>query len=328
MSRTLDTLTLDNAARDWAGAFLQPTVHSLADSGRAINGRDWCMENLFNGLYSDVHDYMVAAVKSYLGPKALEEFNADAKERFTPRDPKVHAKLLAKNLAIDIDGDHIEGKIGTVQHGNRVVGKWVKTFQGRSGRDYTAVRNSYWHVYAGEGEEGAADRVKSAVGADEPGADPLPEGAEPLPVGALNTRISSVCAVLACDAVVDELDTGAGVAVLEGRSGGQPADPDTAVTGTLLFTLGYPATAFGAAADTTGDATASAGTIVDDTSADATATVGYCRVSETTNGADPTDDHIDGEAGTSGADFNFNTVAIVAGATVSMTSHDVVMPEL
>ncbi len=318
MSRKLDKKTLENAGRDYAGAFLQPTIQSLIDSGRPINGRGWVIQNFYNAAYSDEFDFLLECFRGYIGPKALAEFEKETAELFTPRDPKVLAKLLADNLAITPDGEHIKGKIGKNQLGKRIVGKWVKTFKGRSGREYTAVRNSYWPIYWGEGEERAA-------GSDVP--DPLPEGTEPLPVGALNTRISSVCAVLACDAVVDELDTGAGVAVLEGRDGSQPADPDTAVTGNLLFTLAYPATAFGAATDTTGDATASAGTIVDDTSADFTATVGYCRVSETTNGADPTDDHIDGEAGTSGADFNFNTTAIVSGATVSMTSHDVVMPE-
>lgn len=319
MSRPLDTNTLDNAARDYAGAFLQPSIFSEANPERAINGREWVMQNFFNASYKDVHEYLLEAIKGYLGPAALAEFEKDAAKRFTPRDPAVHAKLLADNLAITPDGEHIKGKIGTVQIAARVVGKRVKIFQGNSGRPFQAVKNVYWPVYAGEGEERAA-------GSD--AVDEIPEGAEPLPVGALNTRISSECAVLACDAVVDHLDEGTSNAVLQGRTGAQPADPDTVVSGTLLFTLAYPATAFGAAADTTGDATASAGTIVDDTSADATGTVGYCRVSATNDGSTPIDDHIDGEAGTSGADFNFNTVAIVVGATVSMTSHDVVMPEL
>ena len=144
---------------------------------------------------------------------------------------------------------------------------------------------------------------------------------------ALNTRISNECAILACDAVVDNLDEGAGAAVIEGRTGVQPADPDTAVTGTLLFSLVCTDPAFGAAVDAAPGAIATASAITDDTSADATGTLGYCRASSTTTPPTPIDDHIDGEAGVSGADFNFNTLAIVSGATVSMTSWTVTMPE-
>ncbi len=61
--------------------------------------------------------------------------------------------------------------------------------------------------------------------------------------------------------------------------------------------------------------------------ADAAGTLGYCRASATNDGATPLDDHIDGEAGTSGADFNFNMLSIVSGATVSLTSWTVTMPE-
>jgi hypothetical protein len=144
---------------------------------------------------------------------------------------------------------------------------------------------------------------------------------------ALNTRISNECAILACDAVVDNLDEGTLGAVIQGRTGAQPADPDTAVSGTNLFTLTCTDPAFGGAVDNTGSARATASAITDDTSADATGTLGYCRASSSSVANTPLDDHIDGEAGTSGADFNFNTLAIVSGATVSMTAWTVDMPE-
>jgi len=144
---------------------------------------------------------------------------------------------------------------------------------------------------------------------------------------ALNTRISNECAVLACNAIVDNLDEGTGAAVIQGRTGAQPADPDTTVSGTLLFTLVCSDPAFGNAADAAPGATATASSITDDSSADATGTLGYCRASATNDGATPLDDHIDGEAGTSGADFNFNTLSIVSGSTVSMTSWTATMPE-
>ncbi|MCH8809732.1 MAG: hypothetical protein IH993_07875 [Proteobacteria bacterium] len=62
-------------------------------------------------------------------------------------------------------------------------------------------------------------------------------------------------------------------------------------------------------------------------SADATGTLGYCRASSSNAADTPLDDHIDGEAGTSGADWNFNTLSIVAGATVSATAWTVTLPE-
>jgi hypothetical protein len=87
------------------------------------------------------------------------------------------------------------------------------------------------------------------------------------------------------------------------------------------------ATAFNGATDGTGTATADAAAITDDTSADATVTLGYCRIGSTTTPPTLIDDHIDGEAGTSGADFNFNTLAIVSGATVSMTALTITLSE-
>lgn len=144
---------------------------------------------------------------------------------------------------------------------------------------------------------------------------------------ALNTRISNAAARAACDAVVDSLDGGAGAGLLRGYTGAQPADPDTAASGTLLFTLVLSDPAFGAAADNNPGGRATANSITSDTSADATGTLGYCRGWSSNDGSTPLNAIIDGEAGTSGADFNFNTVAIVSGATVSLTSWTVTMPE-
>lgn len=144
---------------------------------------------------------------------------------------------------------------------------------------------------------------------------------------ALNTRIANVAAIAGCDAVVDLLDGGSNGATIQGRSGSQPTDPDTAVSGTNLFTLTCNTTAFGAAADATPGGIATAAAIADDSSADATGTLGYCRASSSNAGDTPLTAFIDGEAGTSGADFNFNTLSIVSGSTVSMTSWTVTLPE-
>jgi hypothetical protein len=144
---------------------------------------------------------------------------------------------------------------------------------------------------------------------------------------ALNTRISNECAILACDAVVDNLDEGTAGATIQGRTGAQPADPDTIVSGTNLFTMTASTIAFGAAVDNTGSARATAAAVTDDSSADATGTLGYVRASSSNAADTPLDDHIDGEAGTSGADWNFNTLSIVSGSTVSTTAWTVDMPE-
>jgi hypothetical protein len=277
---------------------------------RAPFDRDFVMQQFFNFTFKDEFAYVLAAIKGELGSTALNDFERRAKEIFKPRKDQVFEDLLAERLAIDVDGQHIPGTIGAVQVANRVVGKRVN--------HHGNVKNIYWPVYAGEGEERAAGNDTL---------DPLPLHTEPLPLGALNTRISNEVAILMCDAAVDNLDEGTGAAVIQGRSGAQPADPDTAVTGTLLFTLVCSDPAFGNAVDAAPGATATASAITDDSSADATGTLGYCRASSTNDGATPLDDHIDGEAGTSGADFNFNTLAIVSGATISMTSWTVTCPE-
>ncbi len=146
---------------------------------------------------------------------------------------------------------------------------------------------------------------------------------------ALNTRISNDSAILGLDALLVALDEGSAGAVIQGRSGSQPADPDTTVSGTNLFTCTCQATAFNGATDGTGKATAAADTIVDDSSADATGTLGYCRASGSSVADTPLAgaDHIDGEAGTSSADWIFNTLSIVSGSTVSISSWVVELPE-
>lgn len=326
MPRTLDTATLNGAAKYYAGLFLQ-------DAGPM--DADWVLRQFHNFTFADEFEYMVAAIKGELGPRAVGRFDKRSADVFAPRSEAFFSELLAEKLAVDVEGRHIPGQIGTTQLGRRLVGtqlieveaphsikrrKALKLAGLDAGLRETIQKlaPAYWPIYAGELEE----RVACSNAAD-----PLPDGTPGLPVGALNTRISNECAILGCDAIVDNLDEGTSNAVIQGRTGAQPADPDTAVTGTLLFTLACSDPAFGNAADDNPGAIATASAITDDSSADATDTLGYCRASSTNDGATPLDDHIDGEAGTSGADFNFNTLAIVAGATVSMTSWTVTMPE-
>lgn len=139
-----------------------------------------------------------------------------------------------------------------------------------------------------------------------------------------NFRISNVAAKNLADAFDDAVNVGSTASVLDIRSGAQPADPDTTATGTLLATCTFSDPAFGAATDAAPGGLLTASAITSDSSADATGTAGYFRIRATGTGAD---DVADGECGTSGADLNFNTVAITSGSTVAITAFTVTMPE-
>lgn len=337
MTRQLDTATLDGAAQYYASRF-------LLNAGRF--NREFVIKEFYKLTFRDEFEYLARATQDALGKAVAAEFRAEMEKLRAdhPRDDAVFEQLLADKLAIDPAGKHIAGKIGTTQLGNRFirfadievespdslrwrrmngVPKWAPGPDGKPllQRYETTTKRAplYWPIYAGEGEERAAN---SGV------ADPLPPGTPGLPVGAFNMNISAETAILGLDALLDNLDEGTGAAVIQGRTGAQPVDPDAVTTGTLLFTCVCTDPAFNAAADQAdGTVQAAAAAITDDTSADATGTVGYCRASATNDGATPLDDHIDGEAATATADFVFNTTSITAGATVSITSWTVTLDQ-
>lgn len=80
----------------------------------------------------------------------------------------------------------------------------------------------------------------------------------------------------------------------------------------LLAGLVMNSTAFGASSN----GVITAGAITQDSSADATGTATYFRIWDSAG----TTAYIQGTVGTSGADLNLNSVAISAGAAVSVTS--------
>lgn len=136
---------------------------------------------------------------------------------------------------------------------------------------------------------------------------------------AADPRLTNASASAAADAVVDRLDGGAGAGTLKIYDGTIPATADTAVGAqNLLATLTFSDPAFGAASN--GVATASA--ITSDTAADATGTASWARWADS-NGVTV----LDCTVGTSGDDINLNTVAIVAGATVSVTALTYTQPK-
>jgi len=127
-----------------------------------------------------------------------------------------------------------------------------------------------------------------------------------------NPKRSNEAANTACDAMAALANSGK----LRIYDGSQPANADAAIGGAnLLAELTMNATAFAGAV--AGVATANA--ITGDSSADATGTAAWFRVWKS-NGTSPL---WDGTVGTSGADLNLNSVALSAGAAVTVTDFTV-----
>ena len=224
MARKLKTDVLTGFGGHLAGEWLRPDRKS--PSGKVyIGGPSYVMQDLYNLTYKDEFEFILSGdggIRDYMGPKAIAEFEAAAKEKFTQRDDAVLAQLLKEKLAVDMNGDHIPGCRGTVQIGNRIVGTRGKVVKTRKFGEVILPKNEYWPVYAGEPEERDLGNVGVSV-------DELPTEADPWPVDILNANvptISAECAVLALDAVVDNLDEGSTAATIRGRTGTQPADPD------------------------------------------------------------------------------------------------------
>lgn len=96
-------------------------------------------------------------------------------------------------------------------------------------------------------------------------------------------------------------------------SGTQPANANTGLSGnTLLATLTFSSTAFGSAAS---GGVITANTITSGTAV-ATGTATFARILK----SDGTTVVLDGATGTSGAFINLNTVSIVSGGLVSISS--------
>ena len=127
-------------------------------------------------------------------------------------------------------------------------------------------------------------------------------------------------------------------AILNIYSGTQPADPDTAVSGTKLLAITVDAGAFVAGAFDNGlEFGAAALGVIAKAAGEtwqgtgiAAGTAGWFRLS-----ANPTDDgsasttlpRIDGSVGTSGADLNMSTPTMTVGATYTIDSYQFTLPE-
>lgn len=130
-------------------------------------------------------------------------------------------------------------------------------------------------------------------------------------------RLSTDTRNKACDAIVDDIDAGAGAGTIAVRTGGQPTNVGDADSGDLLGTLTFTDPAFGASS--TGVATASA--ITSDTNADMSGTAGHFRIKDSTPAI-----HSDGTCGLGSGDMSFDNNVIVAGGTIAISAMTITVP--
>ena len=136
---------------------------------------------------------------------------------------------------------------------------------------------------------------------------------------AADLRIKATMANSMIDLVKAAIDGGgsAGTIKIYTVGGGRPAGPATAPAGTLLatLTLAYPA------CGTTSGGVLTFGTITEDSAADDTGTAAWARIADGAGVA-----VVDSDVSTTGAGINLNTVSIVAGGPVRLTSGSITVP--
>jgi hypothetical protein len=124
----------------------------------------------------------------------------------------------------------------------------------------------------------------------------------------------------AVDSITALINAG-GAGTIKIYNGAQPANPQTALSGqTLLGTLTFSATSFGAGA--TGVATANS--ITQDSSADASGTASWARIASG-GGSTVFDCDVTGTGG--GGTIQLNTTTIAAGGPIQISSFTLTMPE-
>lgn len=124
----------------------------------------------------------------------------------------------------------------------------------------------------------------------------------------------------ACEACINAFCALLNGGTIQVYSGSQPA-VDGSLTGILLATMTFGATAFANATASGSGGSAAANTITSG-SAGNTGTAEYFALVTSASATAGT-----GTCGTSGADLNFNTLSIVSGAIVSCTAFTVTQPQ-
>jgi len=120
------------------------------------------------------------------------------------------------------------------------------------------------------------------------------------------------------DLLVDAVDAGSGPGTIEIRSGVQPANADTAETGSLLVEFTCEDPAFAAA---------SGGSVAIDADPDLSGVAGNTGTATWARVKDSNGDTVfDGTVGTSGADFIITSTTITSGQTVTLISGTITLP--
>jgi hypothetical protein len=144
-------------------------------------------------------------------------------------------------------------------------------------------------------------------------------------------KLSTTARNAAVDGVVDLIDAGAVVGLMGIFTGTQPANPQTAFTGTLLSTIYFSDPAFSAAGATNpGQAEAGAGAggpaITSDTAIEATGTAGWARVYNG-DAIDPDDAVFDVDIGQGSGTLSFDSTTFQEFGTCTITSMIITIPE-
>jgi hypothetical protein len=119
------------------------------------------------------------------------------------------------------------------------------------------------------------------------------------------------------NAAVDAITALAASGSIEIRSGSQPASASDTATGTLLATLTLDGTPFGSGSSGTANLSDTPLSV----NGAATGTAGWFRMKGSGGST-----VLDGSVGTSGADLNLSSTAVVSGAPVQITSGTLTMP--
>lgn len=133
-----------------------------------------------------------------------------------------------------------------------------------------------------------------------------------------NVRPSNAARDAMLNAIRDLIDAGASGGTINVYNGTQPATGETALAGnTLLATLTFSSTS----APNASGGVLTFNAITEDSVADATGTASFARIRDS-NGVDV----LDMDVGISSASIILNTVSIVAGGAVRMTSGTLTAP--
>jgi hypothetical protein len=132
-------------------------------------------------------------------------------------------------------------------------------------------------------------------------------------------RLGTSTRTAAADAIVDQLDLGAGAATIQLRSGAIPATPQTAASGTLLGTVTLADPAAGAAAS-------GVATITDPASVTGVAAgdIGYARFLDS-NGVAIMDMDVTATGG--GGAIQLATVTVSVGVTIDLGAITITVPQ-